>query len=319
MAIISLLVLILLFSQIPKFSETANLIVLGSGVVFGTTLLPNYLYQGLEKMKYITLGAALPKLVMISVIFILITQKEDLNLLMIIQSVGFMISGIISTLISYRFIKVKLVKFNIPGLILRMKNSLNLFFSTLGMSLYRESGTLILGFFSSFEIVGFYSAAEKIVRAMQAILNPIAQSIFPHYANKFSQKTKEKTLALNHFNKFIKYYMLFLLLVVGFVIFLLPAVVRLIAGDKYDDSILDIRLLSPLVFFGSLNFVIGIVGLVNLGYDKYFARGVLFSGIIAITLSLILVQFYEDKGVAISVSLTEIFLFYFLFKKFKSI
>jgi PST family polysaccharide transporter len=319
LACFTLVVTALVFSQIPKFYETATLLVLGSGVVFGTTLLPNFLYQGLEKMKYITLGAALPKLIMISAIFFVVTKKEDLNLLMVVQSIGFMVSGVISTTIAFKYLKVKIVNFSIKDLVFRMKNSLNLFISTIGMSLYRESGTLILGVFTSFEIVGFYSAAEKIIRAVQAILNPIAQSIFPHFSNKFSKESSEKGTAIKSFSTFIRYYTFLLLAIVAGVVFVLPWIVTFFTDDKYNDSILNIRLLSPLVFFGSLNFVIGVVGLVNLGYDKYFTKGVLISGLIAISLSLLLVKPYQDMGVSISVSLTEIFLFFFLVKKFRSI
>ena len=45
--ILSLIVL----SNFPKFEDMSNLVLLGSGVIFGTVLQPNYLFQGKEKMN----------------------------------------------------------------------------------------------------------------------------------------------------------------------------------------------------------------------------------------------------------------------------
>lgn len=318
LAVSCVTVSVLILINIPKFYDTAILVLIGSGIVFGTILVPNFLYQGLEKMKYITIGAVVPKIVMISLIFVLVTEKGDIGFLMLIQSLGFLISGLIGTIISFKIIKVRVVKFGIKDLRRRIKDSYYLFLSTIGMSLYRESGTLILGLFSSFEMVGFYSAAEKIVRAIQAALNPIAQSIFPHFANRFNKEDDlQKKRALSSFGKFIKYYAYILFMISGGVFFLVPWIVRFFSGSKYNNSILDIRLLTPLVFFGCLNFVIGIVGLVNLGQDKYFTKGVLLAGLCTVIFSSISVHFLNDIGVAISVSLAEMILFVFLFKKFR--
>ena len=317
-SIISITTLFFALNNIPKYEDISYLFLSGSGIAVGTSLMPNFIYQGMEKMKYILISTSIPKIVMISSIFFLIKSPNDIQLLMIIQSFGFISAGIISSLIAIKIFNIKFVINSISDLIERMRSSIYLFMSTVGISLYRESGIILLGLLTNYEVVGYYSAAEKIIRAIQAILNPIAQSLFPHFAKEFNSND-EHTQNTSGFIKFVKYYSLLLITVVIGVIFIIPLIITYFTGDQYSKSLLDIKLLSPVILFGSLNFVVGIVGLVNFGYQKYFTKTILTVGVFGIILSYILAIELQDYGVAIAVSLVEFLIFIFLIKKLWSL
>ncbi|MCF8714890.1 oligosaccharide flippase family protein [Joostella atrarenae] len=318
LAVFSISIVLLVTLTTSRFEEIGLLLLNGLGIVLGTILTPSFLFQGVEKMQFVTIGAVIPKLVMICTIFFVINGGDDLSLLMNIQSLGFIISGVVSSFIAHKTIGVRILKIELEGVIDRLKGSRSLFFSTLGMSLYRESGTIIIGVFLNYEIVGFYSAAEKIVRVIQGILNPVAQSLFPYIAHRFSEENNVK-VKVAILLRIIKNYALVLFCFVLLIITVLPSIIIYFTDDKYLLSILDIKLLSPLVFFGCLSYVVGIVGLVNLGYEKYFVKGVFMAGTLAIILAVIGVNLFDDKGVAIAISVSETFLFFYLFKKLYSL
>ena len=72
------------------------------------------------------------------------------------------LSGIIAMLVIFvNFnISLQIVKFEIIGSILKMV--WHIFYITRFSSLYKNSAVLILGFFTTHQVTGYYSVAEKL-------------------------------------------------------------------------------------------------------------------------------------------------------------
>ena len=73
------------------------------------------------------------------------------------------------------------------------------------------------------------------------------------------------------------------------------------------------------MFFGGLNYLLGIVGLINLGFEKEFTSSVFISSFVSILLGYFLIKNFKDIGASLTMVITETLLFsLILYKYFKN-
>lgn len=279
----------------------------GIGLLFGTALTPLFLFQGLEKMKYVTIINAIPKLLLTILIFIFINSEEDYSFVILFQAIGFLAAGILSLILAIKTFNIKFVLPSSQDLLYQFRDGWHIFASTISMSFYRESNVLILGFLTNYTVVGFYASAEKVIKAVQSLSNPVTQALYPYFSYRLNKENADKSLQ-NVLN-FGKYFALFLSLITLSIVLLSPSIIEMTFSGEYEEMIRNIQLLSPAVFFGGLNYFLGIIILLNLGYKEDFLKSVLICGIFSVATSFVLSSYYGGAGASITMSLTEGLLF----------
>jgi len=75
--LISFIILVFLTSTFNKFGEYSTIFYLTFGMLIGQVLFPQWLFQGMERMKYITILNVLAKFIFLVAIFIFIHNKSD--------------------------------------------------------------------------------------------------------------------------------------------------------------------------------------------------------------------------------------------------
>ena len=109
--ILSFFTLIIIIFNVPKFSADSDLYYLTFLSVIGSTLFPQWFYQGIEKMKFIAIFSVSAKAFFTLGIFIFIKEPGDYLWLPILNSLGFIVSGLIGVLFPFLFLGVnKLLK-----------------------------------------------------------------------------------------------------------------------------------------------------------------------------------------------------------------
>lgn len=317
--------LLLLFSSffflmmvlsIKKFSNEKLVYIYTFLMVIGNFFSPVWLYQGLQKMKYITVINIVIKTLFIIPIFVFIHSKEDYLYYAIFHSSGYLISGIICFVLSYKLVKIKLMIPSYNEIKQQFIDGWHFYISTLSISIYTISNTFILGFFTSNSIVGYYSASEKIMKAFMGIMNPISQALYPHISYYVSQ-SRDK--ALNFIRKVFYLMGLSTLLFSSVTFIFADLIVYYILGNQYYRSVILLRILAFLPFIISLSNVAGIQTMLNFKMEKIFSRILMIASCLSIVLSLFLVHYFSDIGIAISTLATEIFvtisMFLYLNKK----
>jgi PST family polysaccharide transporter len=173
-----------------KFRQDWKMHYLTFGMVLGQVLFPVWFFQGMERMKYITFLNILAKLIFTIAIFVFVRKVEDYLYVPLLNSLGFIVAGVLGLWI---VLKDFGVEFKIPTwkeIKHQLKEGWYIFISTVAISLYTISNTFILGLFTNNTIVGYYSAAEKIIKAIQGLSNPISQTIYPH-VSKLMHESRE--------------------------------------------------------------------------------------------------------------------------------
>lgn len=276
---------------------------LGTGMIVGDILNPVWLFQGMEKMKFMTLVNSSSKIIFTVLVFFVVRSVDDFYLLILLNSCGYLLAGILSVFLAYKQFNVRLGIPRFGDMIAQFKNGGAMFGSTFGMNLYRNAHVLILKHFASNEAVGLFSAAEKVIHGFQSVILPAAQALFPHMSLKFKDKSTKERLSL------MKKVMLPL---VGlsfaaalFVYIFAPWISDILCGKDFRECIPLIRIMSLVIIFGEVNYITGIVGLVNMDRQNYFFRSVLVTGVCSCLITLALVHSCGEYAGAISLAASE--------------
>ncbi len=314
--ILSFLLLSILVFSFDKFREDWKVYFLSFGMVVGQVLFPVWFFQGMEKMKYITFLNILAKSLFTIAIFIFVNQQSDYWKVPLLSSIGFILAGVLSLWIIYQDWNIRFKFVGFENILRELKEGWYIFISMIAINLYTTSNTFILGLFTNNTIVGYYSAAEKIVKAIQGILTPVSQAVYPHIS-KLASESKDK--AIRFISKIVK------IIGVGTFIasFLLFAfaepVINIILGSQYQQSVIVLRILAFLPFIIGVATIYATLFLLGFGFIKEWARLIISCSILDIIFVLIFVGLFDLKHIGVSISwlLTEINVLFLSYIKFK--
>ena len=256
----------------------------------------DWFYSGLEQFKYITLRTVVIRTVSIICMFVFVRTKSDLLVYMILNVCG--------TICGDVWNYVKLLRSGIrPRLIfVGLKKHLSplfiLFASTIAISIYTVLDTLMLGFMSDYQQVGFYNNAMHISQTILTVVTSISLVVIPKMSQYCQAHEYEKinNLANKSF------------LIVSFFSFpaavgiacLAPTFVPLFFGAKFGGSVVPLMILSLLIVAIGLNNLSGVQILIGMGHDKLFLYSVLCGTVFNFVLNLALIPFMGAIGASIA-------------------
>ncbi|MEN8908006.1 MAG: flippase [Clostridiales bacterium] len=316
--IISFLALLTITFSFQKFRNDSAIFILTFGMVIGNVFFPNWFFQGIEKMKYITYVNLISKLIFTFLVFIFINSKTDYLLVPLFYTMGFIISGIFSMFLIFKKFNVKIFRPSFLKIKEQLIDGFYVFLSTFILSLYSNTGVVVLGLLTNNVTVGYYSAGEKIIGALGRMLYPIQQAIFP-YMNKITHLSKANGI------KFIRKVSL---LVGSFTLFITllmftfsEFIITTLLGNNYSNSVNVFKILSLSLFFQSIALIFGIQTMLSLGYKKAYSIIIIFAFFLNIFLIYVLSYNFNQNGCATAVLISEIFiaLSTIIYLKFKGI
>lgn len=302
LVLLSLLCLFLLVAAIPKLRAEWPVYVLSFGHVVGQWLFPVWLFQGLERMKHMTVLSVVGKALVIASIFIFIHEPADYLYVPLLQSGGNFVVGLAGLVVALRDFPVR---FRIPGadaLVREFRNGWYLFISKMATTLYTTSNVVILGLFADTAFVGYYAAGDKLVRAVQGLQLPLSQAIFPHIGRLASQSKEAALRFTARVTRLLSAATLVMSLglLVG-----APYIARAALGEQSQAAVPVIRILAFLPFIIGLSNMFGVQVMVNFGLNRALTRILLLAGVFNIIVALALVAPLRHIGVSIAALLTE--------------
>ncbi|MBI1933770.1 MAG: flippase [Ignavibacteriales bacterium] len=301
--LISILILIPVVLFFSKFNDNAMIYIVSFFAVFGTAIFPIWFFQGIEEMGYISWISIIVKILWVVSIFLFVKSKDDIIILVWLNSLSSIITGVIGLWVSKIRFKLKLFIPSIEQIKFQLEDSWHYFLSNVSVSLYTISNIFILGLFTNDTIVGYFSAADKIRYAVQNMTSTAGRTIFPHLSTEFS---KSRKAGFSFVRKYVKSMGSFILLLSILLFIFSEQIVLLVLGPEYLKSVTILKILSFLPFIIFVSNVAGIQTMVNLGYKKEFAKIIIIAGVLNIILSFIIVPYYLEIGSSIAVLVTEL-------------
>ena len=307
--IILFIVLIGIVLTFDRLSANKEIYLLTYGMVIGQALFPLWLFQGLEKMSYITHLNFVTKFLGTISIFIFVHNASDLLYVPLIYSSSSILLGILALIISFLKLKVKFNLQSLSNLKYHLIEGWPIFISSLSVNTYIKSNIIILGMFTNNLVVGQYAIAEKLIFALRGGALVLFQTIYPYVCRIAA--TNSDDLRLFFKKLFIPLSILFLF--IGSFIFLsADHIVYLIAGEYILEAVITLKILSlfPLLEILIVPFY---QTLLALNKKKSYSMVMLFGAILNIILNIILANLYSYIGTSITVILTDQFILFFLY------
>jgi len=180
--IFSAIMLIGLVYSIDTLRQHSVLYFATFGVVIGNFLMPSWLFQGMENMKYITFANVMSRGIFTALIFIIVNDKSDYVYVPILNSLGAIIGGFYSIWLVFRLFKLPLILPTRRNILHQIKYSSYFFLSRLANNGSRYYATTIIGVCFGNLIVGYYTMAEKLFYAFNSIGSVLSQAIYPYMA-----------------------------------------------------------------------------------------------------------------------------------------
>ncbi|MHB8367209.1 MAG: flippase [Acidithiobacillus sp.] len=298
------LLLSLLVAFIPTFHTHWALYLIVYLTVMGATLFPTWLFQGLERMRDITWMNMGTRLLTTAAIFIFIHDPQDYVIAAGIQSVPVLLAAVPAwtVLRNARRISWRIPRFN--SIRDQLHSGWHVFLSTAAINVYTSSNTFVLGLIAGPVAVGYFSAANKVVQAVQGLVTPVTQTLYPHISILASQS---HDAALAFIRKVLRYIALGGLTLSAGLLLAAAPVVHLVLGDQYNASITILQWLALLPFIIALSNVYGIQTMLTLGMNRTFSRILMASAALNMTLIFPLSWRFAGDGAAMSMLITEMF------------
>lgn len=282
----SFLIFFLFSFFLPVFSDSIYIIIYGLGIILGDVFTPIWLFQGMGKMRYITIVNVLSKVLFTLLIFVFISTEEDYKFILLINSFGYIFAAIIGLVFSRKIFNISFFVPSYKSVFFQLKDGLHIFLSTIGINLYRNSNILLLGIFSNEYILGIYSAAEKLIKGAQGVISPITDALFPYLSKKFSEASDRLANIKLLFKISKVLFVIYTFIVLAFYL-LSPVVVSCLFPNDIHEAIVSLLfIMAPVILLGGFGYVFGILGLYGIGKKQTFLSCVILSGFSSIIILL---------------------------------
>lgn len=287
---LAFILLCLMIILVPKFYEMRVVLLLSFLLIPGHAMFPDWMFQALEKMKYITIFNVLIKLIFTVAIFLFVKKESDYILQPVFNALGFIVSGIGSMcLINKWGIKMKFVSWSVIWQ--AIKSNTDLFINQLVPNLYNSLSVLFLGFFHGSVANGIYDAGNKFNTIASNLISVISRTFFP-----FLSRRIDKHYILVRLNLVLSGSMALVLFVFA------PLIIHIFFTEDFDTAIAVLRIMSISLVFLALSNAYSTNWLIVKGYEKEARKITVIASLIGFIIAIPLVYFYSYIGAAIVIT-----------------
>ncbi|MCC8151283.1 MAG: flippase [Lachnospiraceae bacterium] len=302
MNVISYAVLILALLFVPRLQEDRTLYIVVSFTIILTSIGMEWLYKALEQYTYITVRSIIFKFVALIAMFLLIHEQEDYVIYGGITILAASASNIFNFINAHKYIDMRPVgNYNFK----RHLKPVAIFFAmSCATTIYTHMDTLMLGFMTSDEEVGYYNAAVKIKTILVSIVTSLGTVLLPR-ASYYVQNGK-----MDEFQRITKkainfVFLLATPLMLYFMIYARQGVLFL-SGSAYENSIVPMQIIMPTLLLIGLTNILGIQILVPLGREKTVLYSEIAGAVVNIIVNAILIPQLQSSGAAIGTLAAEL-------------
>lgn len=236
------------------------------------SMMPDYMYRGLEKMTAVTVRTVAIRGFFTGAIFIFLKRPEDLYVIPLLNIIGNGIAFFVSYLDLFRRFDLRLTRVKFGEVWAQLRSSAGFFLSRFATTAYTALNTLILDFMAvGGAATGFYTAADKLITTGRSALSPVSDSMYPYMARHRDFKLVRKVL---------------LLLMPPIIAFCVACFIwaeplcRLLLGEEYGPSGQVLRAMLPVAVLTLPNYILGFPTLTAMGLSKYANYSVILASVL---------------------------------------
>ena len=252
------------------------------GLCIQEVFFPTWLFQGLERMKFITIITFVAKCSCLILIFLFVHDKKDYACIPVLYSMGGFFTSVLSVIILKKKFDIYFVKVSKYRMKEDFLESLPFFTSRLSAIVMERGNVLVIGTFFSYDMVAIYDLCAKIVSILKTPFSLVAQVIYPNVA-----KSKNMLLV----KKSIKIVLLFGAFVCLFVYLFAPNIILLLSDTSMLGAVSILKIMVLYVPIVGISYLFGASVLVVKGYSREYNLSVVYSVLLYILMLLSFISF----------------------------
>lgn len=290
-------------SLYPAFYENKEIYFYTSLMLLGYVLFPEWFFQGIEKMRYITYLNLGIKLFFTLCVFIFIKKESDFWIYPLLQSAGYIGAGLVGQYLLVRKYKLRFIFLPYKMIIKTIKTNSPIFINQFVPTLYNNTSTFLLGILGTTQLVGIYQAILTVINLIVSLIEILSRVFFPflnRQKNAFQWYKKMMLITIS-------------IMVVGVLVF--NKVIFWYLNVTYDNAFWILLILAIGLFGYTLYNVFGLNYFIVHRQDKLVMKNTLIFSIIGFFITIPLIKYFTIFGSAISLSLIRCLIGFNLFFK----
>ena len=261
-----------------------------------------WFYQGIENQLYITKRFILVRVLALIATFLFVREERDYLIyafiLVILQS-G---SSVLNFINLRKYITFNRIKFFELEIKKHIKPIFIIFFATVATTIYLQLDSVMIGNINK-EAVGIYTVPNKLIRMMLVIITALGSVLLPRITNCLKNKDYKN---YNIYMNTSLNYIFFISIPVTVSCFLLADnIINIMAGSQFKDSVLTMKILSPILFTIGIAYFLGFQLLYPLGLEKYYTYSVIVAAIVNFIFNYFMIPKYLQNGAAMGTVIAE--------------
>lgn len=291
--LLSFVVLVLLILIVPKFREESAVILVTFLMIPGHILFPDWFFQAIEKMKYITILNVLMKFLFTIAVFVFVKTPEDYILQPLLTSLGYVVCGIIALYLILGKWRIKLLKPKWSAIWQTIKGSTDVFINHLMPNLYNSFSTMLLGFWGGGTAVGVLDGGNKFIHIGTQVQNSINRAFYPFLSRK-----------IGGHRSYVKVTVGISLFMCVFLFFGAPILVKYMLSPEFADSIHVIRIRAISIIFNAISCAYGTNYLIIKHQEALLRKITIWCSLVGFVLAWPLVFYYGYLGASLTVTIS---------------
>ncbi len=288
---------------IPRLRSDAAAYAIAYIAVLGSCLFPQWLFQGMEQMRYISVINGAAKVLAGVFVFLLVHNPSDFKIALAVQSAGMLGAGVAGFWIGITHFQLSFRGPTFAQLATVLREGWHLFVSNAAGTLYATTNVFLVGLVAGNVQAGYFSAAERIIRSVQGLLGPITQAIYPHVSGLAA---KSRETALIFIRKSVAWIGVLSLLPSALLLAFARPISIVLFGHAGQGSIAPLRWMAMLPFVISVGAVLAIQTMIPFGMEKQLSRIYVIAGLSSLLFSVPLIHWLGADGGAATVLIVEI-------------
>ncbi len=273
--------------------------------IIGNVLFPVWFFQGIQQMRYITILNMCGRFISMIGIFLLVKSPDDYILSAFLQSCTPLIAGVFSVFWLVRNYK-GIFKFpEFSDVMTSYKEGWTIFISSLAVNVYTATNVVVLGMFTDNTVVGYYSAADKLINCIRRGISAVSEAIYPFVSKLIKSDIRE---ALFFIRKQLGIYIISGIIGCTLLFIYADKIVMFLFGPTYLMTVDILRVLSFIPLIVAISTIFGAEIMLPTNMYNIYSRILVSAAIFSLVIIFPLSYWFTAVGAAMAMLIAELFI-----------
>ncbi len=277
-------------------SQLKNLILLYGLSLFFIPFFLQFVFQGIEKMKWVAICSVIRQMVFAVGVFVIVSTVKELWVVACVEIAAVFSVALYCVYTLVFHVRATGFKTDAKRLWNTFRDALPIGLSDITWALMWYFATILLGLLTAGKEVGWFSAAHRPVMTLHTFVWLYFCNLLP----TISRSANEQKDVLNNLMRYSMSFMSWGTIFLGAVVLTMaePLMV-LVFGDKFRESARVIKILIWMIPLSSLGCHYRYI-LIGYGQQKYEFIAQAVAAVVSVIMGFILIPIYAEKGAAIA-------------------